>query len=58
MNCRTWNNLFEQYEKVALERLERKRDFYLPHSELDAMNTAIAQALRDLHDHEVQHGCH
>ena len=60
MLCHTWNNLFEQYERAALKRIERKKGHSFPirAQELDRLNTDIATALRALKDHEKKHQCH
>jgi len=60
MNCRTWDTLFEQYEKAAFDRMQQAKNRFLQRSfaELEAMNAEITKALRDLREHELQHGCH
>jgi hypothetical protein len=59
MLCRTWNDLYENYEKVALKRVEKKDGrFSLSRSrELDELNARIAKALKDLRNHEQSHRC-
>ncbi|HWR17608.1 MAG TPA: hypothetical protein VN577_22455 [Terriglobales bacterium] len=60
MLCNTWNHLYEQYERIALNRLQSHRTMgvHMTDRKMDAMNTAIAEALRALREHERQHGCH
>jgi adenylosuccinate lyase len=59
MLCRTWNDLYEQYEEAALKRLAKKDGrFALSQSaELDELNTKIAEALHALRKHEQLHHC-
>ena len=59
MNCRTWERLFEHYERVTLERVARAKNRFLFNqpAELDELNVQIAHALRSLREHEQQHGC-
>jgi hypothetical protein len=61
MNCRTWDRLYEEYEKATLQRLARSKDQFglrKPADRLEKLNANIVQALRELHQHELTHRCH
>ena len=60
MLCNTWNDLYEQYERASLKRVERSKrhSFATGQRELESLSTAIAVALRALREHEKQHHCH
>lgn len=60
MTCRTWNQLFEQYEKATYDRVARSRDNFgaTRSSELESLNNEIARTLRELREHEQVHRCH
>lgn len=60
MNCRTWEELFEEYEKATLKRVAHTKDHFALKGkpELDQLNLEIARALRELHKHETTHRCH
>jgi len=59
MLCHTWDHLYEQYESATLKRVQKKRGcgFRINSAELDHLNHKIAEALRQLREHEKQHGC-
>jgi hypothetical protein len=59
MSCRTWNDLFEQYERAALQRVAstKKRFILQAPADLEDINVEIAKALRQLREHEKLHGC-
>jgi hypothetical protein len=60
MNCRTWDQLFEEYEKATFERVARVRGTLGAKrvEELERVNQEIARTLRDLREHEMAHRCH
>lgn len=60
MHCRTWNELFEEYEKATFERVARSRENFgsTRLTELEHLSQEIARTLRELHEHESVHQCH
>ena len=60
MNCRTWNELYEEFEKATLKRVaQRKVHFAISdRPQLEKLNAEVAEALRELHKHEEVHRCH
>jgi len=60
MNCRTWNELFEEYEKATFERVARSRENFgsTRMTELEKLNKEIARTLHELREHESTHRCH
>jgi len=60
MNCRTWDELFEEYEKATLKRVAQPKARYGARDvcELEKLNAEIAQTLRELREHERVHRCH
>ena len=60
MQCRTWTELFEEYEKATFARVARSREnFGLPRvTELETLNKEIARTLHELREHETVHHCH
>jgi len=59
MLCHTWDHLYEQYESATLKRVQKRRGhgFAVDATELEHLNTRIAEALHKLREHEKQHGC-
>ena len=59
MRCRTWEELYEEFEKATFTRVAQpknsmgRRDF----SELEKVNARIAETLRELRKHEKTHHC-
>jgi hypothetical protein len=60
MDCRTWNELYEEYEKATLKRMERRTNRFalMKASDLEKLNVEVAQTLRELRKHEEVHRCH
>jgi hypothetical protein len=64
MYCHTWDHLYDVYESVSLQRVQRAKAtkrrairFSLNPIELEHLNAAINEALRKLREHEKVHGC-
>lgn len=59
MYCRTWDELYEEFEEATLKRVRQPKNVFghRDSSELEQLNTEIARALRELRQHEQLHRC-
>lgn len=59
MYCRTWDELYEDFEQATLQRVRQTRNClgYRDPNEQERLNAEIARALHELRHHEQLHRC-
>jgi len=59
MYCRTWDELYEEFEEATLKRVRQPKSVLgrRDSTELEQLNVEIARALRELRHHEQLHRC-
>ena len=60
MYCRTWDELYEEYERATRKRVAqaKSRPGFCDVSEIEKLNAEIAETLHELRAHEQTHRCH
>jgi len=59
MFCRTWDELYEEFEKATLKRVAQPKNpfgFRDP-TKVEQLNAEIVETLRELRAHEKTHRC-
>ena len=59
MYCRTWDELYEDFEEATLNRVKQPKNCFGLRNpdELEQLNTEIARTLHELRHHEQLHRC-
>lgn len=59
MYCRTWDELYEDFEQATLQRANQPKNVFGHRNpeELERLNTEITRALHELRQHEQIHRC-
>jgi len=59
MYCRTWDELYEEFEEATLQRVRQPKNFLgsRDQNELERLNVEITRALHELRQHEQVHRC-